>query len=59
MVAAGALVTPGKTVRAGELWTGWPASFKRPLSDKEIDMMTWTRTHYAQLAKRHAASLKD
>lgn len=58
MVAAGALVTPGKIVRRGELWTGSPASCKRPLSDREVEMMTWTRTHYADLAKRHAASLK-
>ncbi len=57
MVAAGALITPGKVLRRGELWAGWPAACKRVLSDKDIEMMTWTRTHYVQLAKRHADSL--
>lgn len=59
MVAAGALVTPGKVVRRGELWAGCPAACKRALTDKDVDMMTWTRTHYAELAKKHAASLKS
>lgn len=59
MVAAGALVTPGKRVKSGELWTGSPAAFKRPIGDKERQMMDWTFRQYADLAKRHASSLTD
>jgi carbonic anhydrase/acetyltransferase-like protein (isoleucine patch superfamily) len=35
MVAAGALVTPGKRVPSGELWAGRPAKFMRELTDAE------------------------
>lgn len=58
MVAAGALVTPGKRVKSGELWTGWPAAFKRPVGEAEREMMRWTHTHYVTLARRHAESAR-
>ncbi len=35
-VAAGALVSPGKTVRSGELWAGVPARKLRDLTPEEI-----------------------
>jgi carbonic anhydrase/acetyltransferase-like protein (isoleucine patch superfamily) len=35
MVAAAALVTPGKRVPRGELWGGNPARRMRELTDKE------------------------
>ena len=35
MVAAGALVTPGKVVPRGELWGGSPARFLRRLTDED------------------------
>ena len=57
MVAAGALVTPGKVVGSGELWAGWPAKFKRALTDDDRAMMRWTAEHYAKLAREHRASL--
>ena len=57
MVAAGALITPGKRVKTGELWTGWPAKYARPLTDKDREMMTWTQSHYVGLAQNHKASL--
>lgn len=57
MVAAGALVTPGKRVKSGQLWTGWPAAPKRALTDKDIAMMAWTRSHYVGLAAKHRESL--
>ena len=58
MVAAGALVTPGKRVRKGELWTGAPAKCARSLTEKDLDMMRWTHTHYVGLARKHAESIK-
>ena len=56
MVGAGALVTPGKTVRAGELWAGMPAKLRRDLTDEEIRHFTYSADHYAELAARYLAS---
>jgi carbonic anhydrase/acetyltransferase-like protein (isoleucine patch superfamily) len=50
MVAAGALVTPGKRVKRGELWAGSPAKLMRPLSEKEIAYFAYSARHYAELA---------
>jgi len=50
MVAAGALVTPGKRVRKGELWAGSPAKLMRPLTEKEIAYFAYSAQHYAELA---------
>ena len=59
MDAAGALITPGKRVRSGELWAGLPAKMKRELTDDDRKMMHWTATHYADLARDHVASLSE
>ncbi len=53
MVAAGALVTPGKVVGAGELWAGSPAKPMRPVSEADKAMMEWTAPHYVRLASKH------
>lgn len=53
MVAAGALVTPGKTVPSGELWGGVPARCIRPLNQEEIDMIQWIPEHYVELAMNY------
>jgi gamma-carbonic anhydrase len=50
MVAAGALVTPGKRVRKGELWAGSPAKLMRPLSDKEMAYFAYSAAHYCEVA---------
>nr|WP_298684892.1 gamma carbonic anhydrase family protein [uncultured Dongia sp.] len=50
MVAAGALVTPGKRVRKGELWAGSPAKLMRPLSDKEMAYFAYSAKHYCEVA---------
>jgi carbonic anhydrase/acetyltransferase-like protein (isoleucine patch superfamily) len=57
MLAAGALLTPGKRVRRGELWAGSPAKFLRPLGAEEIAAFAMTAPHYSALAVRHRASL--
>jgi carbonic anhydrase/acetyltransferase-like protein (isoleucine patch superfamily) len=57
MLAAGALLTPGKRVRRGELWAGSPAKFLRTLSEEEIAAFAKTAPHYSALALRHRASL--
>lgn len=53
MVAAGALVTPGKRVPSGELWAGRPASFKRKLSPEELESHRKQVAHYVDLARRY------
>jgi len=45
MVAAGALITPGTTVKSRELWAGSPARYKRQLTDDEISDID----HFARL----------
>ena len=50
MVAAGALVTPGKRVLRGELWAGSPAKLMRRLTDKEAAYLAYSADHYCSLA---------
>lgn len=53
MVAAGALVTPGKIVRSGELWAGSPAKRMRDLSPAEIENIHTSAAHYRELAQSY------
>lgn len=55
MLAAGALLSPGKTIGAGELWIGRPAKKLRDLSPQEIAGNQAGVAHYAELAKIYAA----
>ncbi|WP_448577942.1 gamma carbonic anhydrase family protein [Thermaurantiacus sp.] len=57
MVAAGALLTPGKIVRARELWAGRPARFLRALSDEEVAHNRAGAAGYVELARAHRESL--
>lgn len=50
MVAAGALVTPGKTVKANEVWAGRPAKKLRDINDKDLEFFTLNRERYQRLA---------
>ena len=50
MVAAGALLTPGKRVRKGELWAGSPARLMRQMSAAEFEYLTYSARHYVELA---------
>ena len=57
MLAAGALLSPGKTIGAGELWMGRPAKKLRDLSAEEITGNRMGATHYAHLAILHAEAV--
>ena len=57
MLAAGAMLTPGKVIRAGELWMGRPAKKLRDLTAEEIAGNQIGVAHYVQLAKAHKAAL--
>lgn len=50
MLAAGALVTPGKTIPAKQLWGGSPAKFMRELTQKDLDMLPFSADRYTKLA---------
>jgi carbonic anhydrase/acetyltransferase-like protein (isoleucine patch superfamily) len=49
MLAAGALLTPGKRIASGELWAGRPAKLMRRLDADELRNITETAAHYARL----------
>lgn len=51
MVAAGALVSPGKRVPAGELWAGNPAKKLRDLRPEDIAGFKASVTGYVDLSK--------
>jgi carbonic anhydrase/acetyltransferase-like protein (isoleucine patch superfamily) len=55
MVAAGAVVTPRKRVKSGELWAGTPARFARALKPEEQQYMRWVTAHYRELADEYRA----
>ncbi len=59
MVAAGALIGPGKRVETGSLWAGVPARRVRVLGDDEVAGFQRGADHYADLARRHVAMLKE
>ncbi len=56
MVGAGAVVTPGKRVKSGEVWGGLPAKYMKDVGKAERDMMAYTAPHYVELARRHRQS---
>ena len=57
MLAAGAMLTPGKRIPSGQLWAGRPAKYVRDLRDADIAAMRAGVAHYAELARRHAEAL--
>lgn len=55
MLAAGALLTPKKTVPSGELWAGNPAKKFRDMTQAEIDYIPDSARHYVELSKAYMA----
>lgn len=53
MLAAGALLPPGKIIRSRELWMGTPAKFVRHLTDEDLQRMADNAEEYRQLHKRY------
>ena len=53
MLAAGAMLTPGKVLPSGELWAGVPARKMRDLTEDDLEMMRRTTLRYVKLAKEH------
>jgi carbonic anhydrase/acetyltransferase-like protein (isoleucine patch superfamily) len=58
MLAAGAVLTPGKIIRTGELWMGTPARFVRNLTDEDYQRMADNAEEYRALSRRYIAQEK-
>ncbi len=57
MLAAGALLTPGKRIGAAQMWAGRPAKYVRDLSEAEIAAHRAGVASYVALARRHRAEI--
>lgn len=55
MVAAGAVVTPRKVVRQGELWAGNPAVKMRDIEERDIERFRRSAANYVALAQTYLA----
>jgi gamma-carbonic anhydrase len=53
MVAAGAVVTPRKIVRKGELWAGNPAVKMRDITEKDLESFKRSAASYVKLAQAY------
>ncbi len=58
MLAAGALLTPGKRMPSGQLWAGRPAVYVRALTEAEIARNRAGAAGYVELAKLHVAAAR-
>lgn len=56
MVAAGALVTPGTVIPPGMVAMGSPARPVRPLRDVEREFLTYSASHYVDIAATYLAA---
>jgi gamma-carbonic anhydrase len=59
MLAAGALLTPGKRIAARQLWGGRPAAYMRDLNDAAVADMQLGVQHYVGNARTHRAALES
>lgn len=58
MLAAGAMLTPGKTVPHRQLWSGRPAKYMRDLPDIAVTGMREGVEHYVHNAKAHRGAVR-
>lgn len=52
-IGAGAVVTPGKRVKSGELWAGTPARLLRAVTAEEAHYIETLPERYAELAEQY------
>lgn len=57
MLAAGALLTPGKRIGAAQMWAGRPARYVRDLTADEITAHRHGVASYVALSRRHIAEI--
>lgn len=58
MLAAGALLTPEKRIRGGEMWAGSPAKFFRDMKRDESEFIYVSAKHYVDLGQNYIRELK-
>lgn len=58
MLAAGAMLTPGKRIPARQLWSGRPAVFMRDLPELALAGMQAGVAHYVENGRAHAAAVE-
>jgi len=58
MLAAGAMLTPGKRIPSGQLWAGRPAKYVRDLTPDDLQGMRMGVAHYVELARAHAEAVR-
>lgn len=59
MLAAGAMLTPGKSMPSGQLWGGRPAQYMRDLPEPAIMGMRMGVAHYVENARAHKAACSE
>lgn len=59
MLAAGAMLSPKKTIPTHQLWAGRPARHFRAMNQQEIDWLEGSAHHYARLAAAHSSALAE
>lgn len=57
MLAAGAMLTPGKRIPAGQLWSGRPAKYMRDLTAEEIARNQQGVALYVEEGRKHKAAV--
>lgn len=58
MLAAGALLSPGKRIPSRQLWAGSPAKYMRDLTDAALAEMQAGVARYVENGKAHGAALQ-
>ena len=57
MVAAGSLVPPGKRLRSGHLYLGNPVREIRMLTEKELEHLEYSASHYVKLKNKYLSGI--
>ena len=58
MLAAGAMLTPGKRIPSGQLWSGRPAKYMRDLTAEEMARNQLGVAYYVEEGAKHKAAVK-
>jgi len=56
MLAAGAVLTPGRVVKSGQIWAGNPAKYFRDMTEGEKNYIQISADNYAELAREYKES---
>jgi carbonic anhydrase/acetyltransferase-like protein (isoleucine patch superfamily) len=58
IIAAGALVTPGKVIPDGSVVMGSPGQIVRQVNDRDLQMIEFIADHYMARLKQYQRELK-